>query len=461
MARSVGRRWRWRRWRRWTPPSVLRLGCACSGAAPEAGVVEIMQTCLRFRLRLVAIINGGTSLNEFGCHSRPPVRPPGRPSGGPTPRRTAALARRVGQATRGSGASASTPYFSIAAATSLAFASPAAASPDSTATTIVRGVDLEVRPQRCAGIGAAEAVGAERSERRGHEPGDLIRNRLQEVGHRHDRPASTLQGASHIGHSRCAARVEPVPALDFERVLAERLVARDRPGLGRHAPVGDESSHVPASRPARAVPENRIVAERPPSPLSPPTPPDSPARAARLRLRRPRPRPLRLRPRCGPGKAVDAAQDAVPDRRRGRRLRRLVAFRHRERRHRVVLVVERQVVDAVLGIRVRTCDGCRARRSSPSRRRTPGRRRGRSARPRRAGVNGRPRAAAPRRSGSCDRRCSRSGIPAPARRPTARSGRRRAGSRTSNRRGRSAASAPTRSRTRSRRPGSSPCRRPR
>ena len=52
----------------------------------------------------------------------------------------------------------------------------------------VGGIGLEVPAQRLSGIGSPEAVGAERGEVPRHPPGDLIRDRLHEIGHRDDGP---------------------------------------------------------------------------------------------------------------------------------------------------------------------------------------------------------------------------------------------------------------------------------
>ena len=81
------------------------------------------------------------------------------------------------------------------------------------------------------------------------------------------------------------------------------------------------------------------------------------------------------------------------------------------RRHRVVLVVEGQVVEDVLGSLAVHALGAVAGRSSPSRRRRPGRRPGTAARSRPAPGCGRPGAAGPRRAASCGRRWRRAGSP--------------------------------------------------
>src|ERR1700693_4959141 len=88
------------------------------------------------------------------------------------------------------------------------------------------GVDLEVAAQRNPGIAASESVGAQRDERARDEPPDLIRHRLHVVGHRNDRSVVTAELLLDIRDARLRVRVQAVPALDLERVLAPELEAR-------------------------------------------------------------------------------------------------------------------------------------------------------------------------------------------------------------------------------------------
>jgi len=79
----------------------------------------------------------------------------------------------------------------------------------------VRGVDLEM-PAKCdTGIGAAEPVGSEHSERRRDETRNLIGDRLQEVGDRGLSDRGRLSARVSHGHAWRALWMEPVPALDL------------------------------------------------------------------------------------------------------------------------------------------------------------------------------------------------------------------------------------------------------
>ena len=177
-----------------------------------------------------------------------------------------------------------------------------------------------------------------------------------------------------IGTRRCLGRVEAVPAFDPERLLAEALVARRRPQLDRCVVVLGELGGGVAGDPLRRSGEQD--------------------RRPLLRFRRTR------RP------AVEPTHDAVGDRRIGR-----------HRRHDVVLVVEREVVeDVAVLVRaspLRTSARARPARSRPPRRRTPGRRPGTPAPCWRAPTSGRPGAAGPRRAASYGRRWRRAGSRAP------------------------------------------------
>ena len=115
----------------------------------------------------------------------------------------------------------------MASATRSRSTSPWAASAGEHGDHDVAVVDLEVAAQRLAGVGAAEAVGAERHEAGGRaRTGDLLGHDLHEVGDGDDR--ALARRASSVGHERHARRlrgVQAVPALDRQRLLAQRLVA--------------------------------------------------------------------------------------------------------------------------------------------------------------------------------------------------------------------------------------------
>src|SRR5580700_11525748 len=84
-------------------------------------------------------------------------------------------------------------------------------------------VDLEVPAQRNSRIAATVSVGAERDEGNGDESPDLIGHRLHVVGDRNDRSALTAQLLIDVRDAWLGVRVEAVPALDLERVLAQQL----------------------------------------------------------------------------------------------------------------------------------------------------------------------------------------------------------------------------------------------
>ena len=127
----------------------------------------------------------------------------------------------------------------------------------------VLGIDLEVPAQGLAGVGTSEAIGAERRERHVDEARDLIRHRLHEVRHGDDRPRRRGERPRDVGGPGCLGGVETVPPLDLERVLAQGLVARRRPRLGRDVPVrGEQFTGALGSLPGRSREEDRRPAGR-------------------------------------------------------------------------------------------------------------------------------------------------------------------------------------------------------
>ena len=168
------------------------------------------------------------------------------------------------------------------------------------------GIDLEVAAQRLPRVRAAEPVGPQGHERLGYPPGDLIGNRLHGVAHRHD-------GTVHGGQDPCQerlpplfARVKPVPSFGSQGVHPQLLVRGGAPHVGRHIVIlGQELLS------SEGLLDHRTGAEQ--------------VGAVHL---------LPIRPL---GQPVQPPEDAVSR-----------PFGHR--RHRVRLVVQREVVENVLAL---------------------------------------------------------------------------------------------------------------
>src|SRR4029077_14618250 len=125
--------------------------------------------------------------------------------------------------------------------------------------------------QRDACVAAAIAVSAERDERDCEEAPDLVGNSLHVIGHRDDRSAVTAQLLVDERDTRLGMGMQPVPALDFERIMAQQLEACGAPHFGGYVvlfqkhglrskgglhrtPAGEDASPVRALavwRPAR------------------------------------------------------------------------------------------------------------------------------------------------------------------------------------------------------------------
>ncbi len=114
---------------------------------------------------------------------------------------------------------------------------PARASSLSTRHDQMRRIHLEVLPQGGAGIGATEAVGAERGVGAVDEPGHLVGHGAHVVG---DGDHGVGPRAERRGHERPAllfGRVEAIPALGLDGVVAQLAPRGHRPGVGRNPPT--------------------------------------------------------------------------------------------------------------------------------------------------------------------------------------------------------------------------------
>ena len=87
----------------------------------------------------------------------------------------------------------------------------------------MRGVDLEVPPQRRPHVGEPVAVGAEHDIGLWHEPRDRVGHRLHPVGDRDDRTVGAADLFGHVRRARRLGGVQAVPAFDVERVGEQRL----------------------------------------------------------------------------------------------------------------------------------------------------------------------------------------------------------------------------------------------
>ena len=157
-------------------------------------------------------------------------------------------------------------------------------------------------PQRLTRIAAAHTVRSERGERpTRQEAGDLLGHDPHEVRDGHDRPGRVGEQVGDERGARCAVRVQAVPALHLECLLAETLIARGAPELGSHAEMLGEVGCGLAGRAVGRSGEQQGCAG--------------------------------VGPRRRLGPPVQPADDPLLD-------PRLI----RDRGHRVVLVVEREVV---------------------------------------------------------------------------------------------------------------------
>src|SRR5438309_3385984 len=95
------------------------------------------------------------------------------------------------------------------------------------------GVDLEVAPQCLASVAAPEAVGAERNEGIPNPPRDLIGQGFEPVRRGHDR-RMPAENRRDMREARLGLRMQPVPPLDRERLVAKLLVARDAVHVRAH-----------------------------------------------------------------------------------------------------------------------------------------------------------------------------------------------------------------------------------
>ncbi len=150
------------------------------------------------------------------------------------------------------------PYLSIASATSSVFASPSPASAESTATTTWAASTSKKRRSAARRVGTTEPVGPERGERPRHPPRHLIRYGPQKIRHGHDRSGPACQ---HLGHERRPprlARMEAVPTLGRERVVAELGVRGDGVRVGGHRPVpGQDLARLHGYLPHRSREQQR------------------------------------------------------------------------------------------------------------------------------------------------------------------------------------------------------------
>ncbi len=96
----------------------------------------------------------------------------------------------------------------------------------------MRRIDLEQGAERLAGIAPAEPVGPERDVAGWKPARDHVRKGLQPVGCRDDRAAVRPEDRRDIRHPRGLGWVEPVPALAFQRVAAKKRERGRRVDLG-------------------------------------------------------------------------------------------------------------------------------------------------------------------------------------------------------------------------------------
>ena len=178
----------------------------------------------------------------------------------------------------------------------------------------VAGAHLEVVTQAGARVAAPEAVGAEPGHRPRQVVGDQRRQHAQVVGGGNEHAALAGEGARHVRLPGLLTRMQQVVALRLGDVPVELLVAGDAPHVGGNPELREQLRGL-----------HRLVEDG--------------AAAEQVCLGQ-------LRIRVTGAEPVQAAQDALAGLRR----------RLRHRRHRVVLVHDREVVEALLLVDVHAAD---------------------------------------------------------------------------------------------------------
>ena len=171
-------------------------------------------------------------------------------------------------------------------------------------------VDLEKAPQRRPVLAAAEAVGSQRRQAARHPALDELGPGLHVIADGNEHAGFLGQQRLQVALPRRRCRMQPIPALTRQRLAAQFLVAGHAPHVGRDAVLLAQHLLGP-----QRFAENRTAAEQ-----------------VYLRFY------LRLLERAGP-ESVHALQDAV-------------AGAGRHRLHRVVFVVQGQIIEDVLAVLV-------------------------------------------------------------------------------------------------------------
>src|SRR6476620_1071123 len=103
-----------------------------------------------------------------------------------------------------------------------------------------RAVDVEEAARRGAGVGEAEAVGAQRGVGARDPLADLVLDRPHVVGDRDDRPLGALEALRDPRLDRRAVGGEELLLVGGEAVATQLVPRGHRPHVGRHAPVVGE-----------------------------------------------------------------------------------------------------------------------------------------------------------------------------------------------------------------------------
>src|SRR5581483_11628382 len=172
------------------------------------------------------------------------------------------------------------------------------------------GIDLEVTAQVLAVVATTESVRPQRFHPAGQPRGDLIGDYFHVIRGGYDGPFRAFQSFQDIRFVRGLIGMQTVPALDPQGIAAQFVVAGHAPDVGRHVVLFRQD----------LLRAERFVQDR--------------AAAEKLQARFAVFRGL---------ESVNALQDAF-----------CYALRHR--RHRVILVVEREVVEQVLLLLVHAAD---------------------------------------------------------------------------------------------------------